>query len=68
MWFIEKVWGNFSFKTKEYPGLGYFVEEINGVGGGQGKYWIYYVNGKEASVGIKDYVVKEGDIISWKHE
>ena len=58
----------FSFKTKEYPGLGYFVEEINGVKEGGGKYWIYYVNGKEASVGIRDYIVKEGDIINWKQK
>jgi hypothetical protein len=59
---------NFSFKSKEYPGLGIFVDEINGIEGSPGKYWIYYVNDKEASVGVRDYVLKEGDIINWKQE
>jgi len=59
---------SFSFKATEHSGLGYFVEEINGVKGTPGKYWIYYVNGKEASVGISNYILKNGDIINWKQE
>lgn len=59
---------NFTFSGKEYSGLGYFVDEINGIKSGSGKYWLYYVNGKEASVGASVYVLKEGDIISWKQE
>ena len=58
----------FTFKYKEYPSMGIFVEEINGVRGSQGKYWIYYVNDKEAEVGISKNIVKDGDIISWKQE
>ncbi|MFA6999639.1 MAG: DUF4430 domain-containing protein [Candidatus Paceibacterota bacterium] len=59
---------NFSFKIKEYVGLGIFVEGINGVMGELGKYWIYYVNDKEASVSVSKYVLKSGDIINWKRE
>lgn len=59
---------NFDFKYKEYPSLGVFVNEINGVGSKDGKYWIYYVNDKEAEVGISKYVLKEGDLISWRLE
>lgn len=59
---------NFDFKYKEYPSLGVFVEEINGLKNGQDKYWIYYVNGKEAEVGISKYILKRGDIISWNQE
>lgn len=59
---------NFSFNYKEYPSLGIFVDEINGIRGEPGKYWIYYVNGVEASVSVSKYVLKEGDIISWKQE
>lgn len=59
---------NFSFKTKEYPSLGIFVEGINEVMGESGKYWIYYVNDKEASVSVSKYVLKSGDIINWKRE
>jgi len=59
---------SFSFKVKEYSGLGYFVEEINGIKGSPGKYWIFYVNGKEASVGILNFILKDGDIIRWSQE
>src|SRR3989339_1604942 len=52
---------NFTFKYKEYPSLGIFVDEINGVKGSPGKYWIYYVNDKEASVGVSKNISKEGD-------
>lgn len=57
---------NFSFGYKEYPSLGVFVDEINEVKGDLGKYWIYYVNGKEASVGVSKNIIKNGDIISWE--
>lgn len=62
---IKEENNNFNFKYKEYPSLGIFVEEINNICGG-GKYWIYSVNGKEASVGVVKYILKEGDIISWE--
>lgn len=59
---------NFSFKTKEYPSLGIFVDGINGIMGKSGQYWIYYVNDKEASVSVSKYNINNGDIISWKYE
>ena len=58
----------FSFKYKENPGLGSFVTEINNIVGSPGKYWIYYVNGNKASVGVSTYLLKEGDIINWNQE
>ena len=27
---------------------------------------MYYINDKEASLGVSSYTVKEGDIIEWK--
>lgn len=59
---------SFLFKIKEYPSLGIFVEEINGVKNSFNKYWIYYINGEEAQVGISNYILKSGDIITWKLE
>lgn len=59
---------NFNFGYKKYPSLGIFIDEINGIKGGSGGYWIYYVNGKEASVGVSNYILKEGDSILWKQE
>lgn len=58
----------FSFHSKNYSGLGNFVNEINKVKGTPGRYWIYYVNNKKASVGVSKYIVKSGDIITWKQE
>ena len=60
----------FLFSGKEYPTLGYFVEEINGIENNNktGEYWIYYVNDQSAQTGISNYYLKEGDIIEWKYE
>ncbi len=57
-----------SFTGKEYPALGFFVTSVDSLRSGEGKNLIYYVNGKEASVGISNYEIKEGDIIEWKLE
>lgn len=59
---------NFTFHAKEYGGMGYFVDMVNGVYGSPGAYWIYYINNKKATVGISQYVVKNGDIIRWAQE
>ncbi|MFA6251329.1 MAG: DUF4430 domain-containing protein [Candidatus Paceibacterota bacterium] len=57
---------NFSFSFRKYPALGIFINEINGLKEGNGKYWLYYVNGKEASVGVSKYELESGDIINWE--
>jgi hypothetical protein len=59
---------SFDFNYTEHLGLGVFVNEINGIKGIPGKYWIYYINDIEASVGISNFILKSGDIISWKQE
>lgn len=55
---------------KEFSGLGYFVDEVDGVktDGQSGKYWIYYLNGKPAQIGISNYILKNNDLITWKYE
>ena len=58
--------GKINFKDKNYSGMGKFVEEINGLKSSQNKYWIYYINGKEANVGISNYKINPGDVVSWK--
>lgn len=57
-----------SFKGKDYKTMGFFVEEINEVSNSPGGYWIYYVNDKQAEIGISKYIIREGDIINWKLE
>jgi hypothetical protein len=65
-----KQFNNFSFRGREFPGLGFFVEEINGLSQDKkaGMYWIYYINGQKAQVGISQYKLKENDVITWKYE
>lgn len=58
----------FSFKGKDYEEMGYFVEEINGISNSPKGYWLYYVNEKQAEVGVSRYIIKEGDIINWRLE
>lgn len=60
----EKI--NFSEKT--YAGMGKFIEEINGTKNTGSKNWIYYVNDKKAMVGVSNYKINPGDVVSWKYE
>lgn len=66
----DSQYDDFSFKGREFSGLGFFVEQINGLAQDKEKgfYWIYYVNGKKAPVGISQYKLKNNDIITWKYE
>jgi hypothetical protein len=61
---------DFRFSGKNYPEFGFFVEEINGVKNNPRnfQYWIYYINGQEANMGISAMKLKQGDIIVWKYE
>ena len=61
---------DFQFRGEEFPGLGFFIQEINSLEQSPrlGKYWIYYINGKKAEVGISVYTVNNHDIISWEYE
>lgn len=59
---------DFDFNYKDYPSLGIFVYKINGVKESPNKYWIYYINNIEASVGVSNYILKDGDSILWMQE
>ncbi len=61
---------DFSFSGREFSGLGFYVEEINGLreNHGQGLAWIYYINGAKAPVGVSNYIVRTNDVIEWKYE
>ncbi len=63
--------GVLQFSSKNFGGdLGYLIEEINGVKNSvrDKKYWIYYINGKKAAVGVSNYKPQTNDTISWKYE
>jgi len=51
--------------TKHYS-FGDMVSSIDGTSGNGPRYWTFYLNGKEASVGAGSYVTKNSDHITWK--
>ena len=60
-----------TFTSKEYSGLGTLITSINGKVSNQNRndlYWIYSVNGKKATVGVSQYVLHDGDVVSWSYE
>ncbi|MFA6306491.1 MAG: DUF4430 domain-containing protein [Patescibacteria group bacterium] len=58
-----------NFSGKNYSGLGFFMEEINGVKNNPaGANWLYYVNGQPAQTGVSNYELKNNDTIEWKYE
>ena len=52
-------------QTKHYS-FGDLVTSINGSAGNGPKYWTFYINGKEASVGAGAYTSKNSDILMWR--
>jgi len=54
-------------QAKHYS-FGYLVTSIDGVVGNGPKYWTFYVNSREASVGASLYITKSSDKITWKLE
>ena len=58
------------FDGREFSGLGFLVEEINGVRQSPRtrEYWIYYINDKKANIGISAYMLQKNDVILWKYE
>lgn len=68
--FMEKLKseGKINFKEKNYAGMGKFINEINGIKNSGEKNWIYYVNGQKANIGVSNYKINPGDVVSWKYE
>jgi hypothetical protein len=40
----------------------------NAVGGTDGKYWQYYVNGELPTIGADKYIISNGDVLTWSFE
>jgi len=53
-------------KTKQYD-FGVFVEQIGTLANTKEKSWIYFVNGKSATVAADKQAVAPGDIVEWKY-
>jgi len=53
-------------ETQQYD-FGTLITSINGFKSDEHAFWIYEVNGKPATVGANTYILKNGDIITWKY-
>lgn len=60
--------GDFQFTSKAFPGMGAFVESINGKINSDGFYWILYTNGKSSDTGASQTTIRSGDRIEWRYE
>jgi hypothetical protein len=52
-------------------GQGVYVTAIDGViqnAGGNGYWWVYFVNGAEPDVGANAYLLKDGDSVAWDYK
>lgn len=57
-----------NLETKQYD-LGILIEAIDGIKNGQdNKYWLYYVNGQMAPVGVTERKVSPDDKIEFRFE
>jgi hypothetical protein len=62
--------GLIGFTEKNYAGMGYLIEEINGQKNNikENMYWFFYVNGQSSQAGVSQYILKSNDVIEWKFE
>ncbi|MDE1925016.1 MAG: DUF4430 domain-containing protein [Patescibacteria group bacterium] len=59
---------NFTFSGRDYPGLGIFVESINGKANADNFYWTLYVNGVSSTQGASQAKISPGDVVVWRYE
>lgn len=57
-----------TIQGKNFSGIGFFIDELNGIKNGGGKYWVYSVNGVKATLGVEGYRPKPGERIVWTFE
>lgn len=62
--------GLITFSGRQFSGVGFFVEEIDGLrqDGRKAMYWIYAINGKKANVGVSSSLLEEGDNVTFTYE
>lgn len=65
---LEILKSKYPTETKEYPGVGEFVQSINGVTADSTQFWAFYLNGASSNVGAGQYITKSTDKIEWRLE
>jgi len=59
-----------TYDAAEHGSLGAFISAIGGIKNDykEHMFWIYYVNGQKAHIGISNYILNNDDIITWQYE
>ncbi len=60
---LEEKASDVEFKGSSF---GRMVTGINGIKQGSGKYWLYFINGKDATVSADSYICLEEEKIKWE--
>lgn len=60
--------GELSFSGRDFPGMGFLVEEINGLKSADGYYWILRINRTLSEKGVSQARVSPGDSVEWRYE
>lgn len=60
--------GAITYTSQEYPGLGAFIDSINGQKSDKDNYWILYVNGTTTASGVSATTIASGDTVEWRYE
>jgi hypothetical protein len=65
---LEALRAKHKIETKEFPGLGQFIQTIEGKTPDSSHYWAFYVNGTSSNVGASQYIAKKGDTFEFRLE
>jgi len=60
--------GHLTFTTREYPGMGQFIDSINGKKNENGTYWILYINDTSSTLGASTASIGPGDTVEWRYK
>jgi len=52
----------------DYPGAGLFINKMGNVSNSKDRYWMFYVNGTLANVGVSSYVINQSVVIEMRYE
>jgi len=52
----------------DYPGAGVFINKIGNLSNSKDRYWMFYVNGTLAGVGLSSYLINQSVVIEMRYE
>lgn len=65
---FDALKNNFNINYTTHTTYGAFITSIEGVKNTDTQYWMYYINGEHAMVGVSSYLITEPVNIEWRYE